>query len=92
LKLQHFVDWLILLHAMGLKGVDVSWSRVAAMVGTSPRSLRLLAKRLTHHRLGELSAVGIDSLLPEFLRFLHASRVLIDRPLSNVINIETRDS
>ena len=66
-RLEDFIDWVVLLRATFQKGCDQSWSRVAEGVGVHPQTLGRIAHRLTGNRLRELSAVTTDALVGQFV-------------------------
>ncbi len=58
LRLEDFLDWLLVLHALGRKRPDCAWPRVAEELGVHERTLGRLARRLTGRPLGDLNRSG----------------------------------
>ncbi len=58
LRLEDFLDWLLVLHALGRKRPDCAWPRVAEELGVHERTLGRLARRLTGRPLRDLNRSG----------------------------------
>jgi hypothetical protein len=56
IRLEDFIDWVLLFHAASMKVPGKSWSRIAADLGVHEHTLGRIAKRLTQQSLRELSA------------------------------------
>jgi hypothetical protein len=54
LRLEDFLDWILLLHAAHLKCPSRSWAEVARALGTHEHTLARLVRRLAHTTLGAL--------------------------------------
>ncbi len=57
-RLEDFLDWVLVLHALGRKRPDCAWPRVAEELGVHERTLGRLARRLTGHALRDLDRGG----------------------------------
>lgn len=66
LRLEDFLDWLLVLHAIGRKGPDRAWPSVAEELGVHERTLGRLARRLTGRRLGDLNLSGQGAAMELF--------------------------
>jgi hypothetical protein len=56
IRLQDYLDWILILRALELKSPDVSWNAVAAQLRISPFTLRRALLRLLSRRAGEVTA------------------------------------
>jgi AraC-like DNA-binding protein len=71
LRLQDFLQWIVLMRAVGRKTRTRSWAQVAAEVNVHPQTLGRYAKHLAGHNLSELHRDG-----PAILAHLFRQRVL----------------
>lgn len=75
IRLEDFIDWVLLFHAASMKVPGKSWSRIAADLGVHEHTLGRIAKRLTEQSLRELSAsnitTGFAAWLQPLLQRLH---------------------
>lgn len=72
LRLEDFLDWLLVLHALGRKGPDRAWPKVAEELGVHERTLGRLARRLTGLPLQDLNLGGPAAAMELFReRMLH---------------------
>lgn len=72
LRLEDFVGWLLVLHALGRKGPERTWPRVAEELGIHERTLGRLARRLTGRPLHDLNLSGQAAAMDLFReRMLH---------------------
>lgn len=58
LRLQDFLHWILLLHALGRKSSERSWGDVAQQIGVHAHTLSRYARQLTGRTLSELDAGG----------------------------------
>jgi hypothetical protein len=79
LRLEDVLDWVLLLHAVGLRTARGSWAAVAAQLGVHPHTLVRTAARLTARPLRVLSGRHQVDLAREF-----AAKLLGAGPLSPV--------
>lgn len=66
LRLEDFLDWLILLRAVGRRAPGRKWSAVAAELGVPERTLARTASRLLQQRLRELDCEHHECVVARF--------------------------
>jgi hypothetical protein len=66
LRLEDVLDWVLLLHAVGLRGARGNWAAVAAQLGVHPHTLVRTAARLTARPLRVLAGRHQVELVREF--------------------------
>lgn len=66
LRLEDFLDWILILHAGFLRSHNRSWNHVALQLGTHEHTLARISARLTGSTLTTLMAVGHKELERRF--------------------------
>lgn len=72
------VEWLLLLHAVALRGTGKRWGGVARRLGISPRTLRRISGRRLQRSLADLAGARGSRLGTPGSRFLDDLRRLVD--------------
>lgn len=77
LRLQDFLDWILLIHAAGLRSSGKRWSVVAKELAVHEHTIARIARRLADLNLRQIGDAGVGEVIRRFDR--HAVRPLLGR-------------